>query len=112
MDLRNNLFSKPAPRGGAPGLPGRQVQRPDGGYSPAPSGYDSYGGRSPAPARPQNPPGGGYGGDSYGRGSYGGGGYGGAPGGYQSQPRSRQVPLRLAKVEDKTLQAQYIFGNM
>ncbi|KAL2167899.1 hypothetical protein VTG60DRAFT_636 [Thermothelomyces hinnuleus] len=102
MDLRNNLFSKPAPRGGAPGLPGRQVQRPPGdtaGYAAVPSGYDPYGGRSPAPApapaRPQNPPGGGV-------------GYGG---GY-AQSRGRQVRLRLAKVEDKTLQAQYIFGNI
>ena len=108
MDLRNNLFSKPAPRGGAPGLPGRQVQRPPGGdgggYSPAPSGYDSYGGRSPAPARPQNPPGGGAG--------YG-GGYSDGPAPRQSQPRGgRQVRLRLAKVEDKTMQAQYIFGNV
>ncbi|KAK4237671.1 P-loop containing nucleoside triphosphate hydrolase protein [Achaetomium macrosporum] len=123
MDLRNNLFSKPAARGGAPGLPGRQVQRPPGGdpggYSPAPASYDGYGGRSPAPApaRPQNPPGGGgYAGDGYGRGSYGGAGYGGGyadgPASYQSQPRGRQVRLRLAKVEDKTLQAQYIFGNI
>jgi vesicle-fusing ATPase len=131
MDLRNNLFSKPAARGGAPGLPGRQVQRPPGGdpggYSPAPSGYGSpapgYGspaGRSPAPApappRQQNPPGGGYGGDGYAKESYGGAGYGGgygdAPGSYQPPSRSRQVRLRIAKVEDKTLQSQYIFGNM
>ncbi|KAK4122867.1 vesicular-fusion protein SEC18 [Parathielavia appendiculata] len=82
MDLRNNLFGRRA-----------------GGYSPA-------------PARPQNPSAGGYGGDSYGAGNYGGGGYGSAPGGYQLQPGGRQVPLRLAKVEDKTLQAQYIFGNI
>jgi vesicle-fusing ATPase len=116
MDLRNNLFGKPAARGGGnpgpgPGLPGRQQQRPPpgstggapAGYPPAPSGYDSYGGRSPAPApgRPQNPgAGGGYG-----------GGYD-APPQHQSRPRSRQVPLRLAKVDDKTTQAQYIFGNV
>ncbi|KAK4133119.1 AAA-domain-containing protein [Trichocladium antarcticum] len=107
MDLRNNLFGKPAPRAGGPGLPGRQVQRPPGrepgGYAnPLPAGYDGYSGRSPAPppGRLQNPPGGGHGGD----------GYGG--GGYQAQPRSRQVRLRLAKVDDKTLQAQYIFGNV
>ncbi|KAL2129982.1 hypothetical protein VTI74DRAFT_7051 [Chaetomium olivicolor] len=120
MDLRSNLFGKPAPRQGASGLPGRQVQRPPGGepggYASAPPGYDSYGGRSPAPPRPQNSPGGGYAGDGYGAGHYSGGGYGGgyadAPSPYQSQPRSRQVRLRLAKVEDKTIQAQYIFGNI
>ncbi|EAQ86880.1 predicted protein [Chaetomium globosum CBS 148.51] len=99
---RNNLFSRPAHRGGGggPGLPGRQVQRPPGdagGYPPAPGGYDSYGGRPPAPARPQYPSGGGAGYEAR-----------------QSQPRGggRQVRLRLAKVEDKTLQAQYIFGNV
>ncbi|GAB1313540.1 transport between ER and Golgi ATPase protein [Madurella fahalii] len=124
MDFRNNLFGKPAPApraGGAPGLPGRQVPRGGGdpaGYgTPPPAGYDGYSGRSPAPGRQQqNPPGGGYGGDNYG----GGGGYGGggAAGGgyaynsYQSEPKSRQVRLRLAKVEDKTMQAQYIFGNV
>ncbi|KAK3297902.1 P-loop containing nucleoside triphosphate hydrolase protein [Chaetomium fimeti] len=105
---RNNLFSRPAPRGGGPGLPGRQVQRPPGGdgggYAPAPGGHDSYGGRQPASGRPQHPPGGGAG--------YGGGGYD-TPPPRQSQPRGgRQVRLRLAKVEDKTLQAQYIFGNV
>ncbi|KAJ4306729.1 transport between ER and Golgi ATPase protein [Collariella sp. IMI 366227] len=124
MDLRNNLFGKPAPRQGQ-GLPARQPQRPSeaGGYASAPpSGYDSYGGRSPAPQRPQNPPSGAYGGDGYGAGNYGGGG-GGYGGGYanapsqhhpqsQSQPRSRQVRLRVAKVEDKTTQVQYIFGNI
>ncbi|KAK4101915.1 AAA-domain-containing protein [Parathielavia hyrcaniae] len=113
MDLRNNLFGKPAPRPGGPGLPGRPTQRPEaGGYSPAPSKYESYGGRSPAPARPQNPPAGGYGDGGYGAGSYDGGGYGAAPGAPQSQSRGRQLPLRLAKVEDKTLQAQYIYGNL
>ncbi|KAK4152873.1 P-loop containing nucleoside triphosphate hydrolase protein [Chaetomidium leptoderma] len=123
MDLRNNLFSKPAARGGAPGLPGRQVQRPPGGdpggYPPAPAGYGSQGGRSPAPPRPQGPPGGSYGGDGYGGGarsgaaSYG-GGQPDAPASYQPPPqsRSRQVRLRIAKVEDKTIQAQYIFGNI
>lgn len=121
MDLRNNLFGKPAPRAGAPGLPGRQVQRPAGGdpgqYSPAPAGYDGYSGRSPAPTpRQQGPPGGGYGGDGYGGGNYGGASYGGGrpdgPGSYPPQSSGRQVRLRVAKVEDKTIQAQYIFGNM
>jgi vesicle-fusing ATPase len=68
-------------------------------------------------ARPQNPPGGGYAGGGYAKESYGGGaagypgGYGDARSSYQ-QPQSRQVRLRLAKVEDKTLQSQYIFGDM
>ncbi|KAK0634869.1 vesicular-fusion protein sec18-like protein [Bombardia bombarda] len=137
MDLRNNLFGK-GPRGG---LPGRQVQRPpagtDGGYdsprgsgmAPPPANYDNYGPRSPG--RTANGPGGGGGGgggggySSYGGergGGGGGGGYNdpyagqqkpsvGAP--YQSsQPSRGGRPLRLAKVEDKTLQAQYIFGNV
>ncbi len=121
MDLRNNLFSKPAARGGGPGLPGRNVQqRPPGGdpggYAPSPTGYGAPSPRSPMPPRQQNPPGGGYGGDGYGKESYGGAGYGGGyadgPGSYQAQPRSRQVRLRIAKVEDKTLQSQYIFGNL
>ncbi|KAK4167438.1 P-loop containing nucleoside triphosphate hydrolase protein [Cladorrhinum sp. PSN259] len=130
MDSRNRLFGSgpPAPRGGGgPGLPGRNVQRPQGGdgYSPAPTSYDSYGGRAPPPQqqRPPPPSGGGYGGDGYGSsgrasagagaGGYGGGGYG-AP---QQQSRGgggggRQVQLRLAKVDDKTIQAKYIFGNI
>ncbi len=119
MDLRNNLFSKPAARGGAPGLPGRNVQqRPPGGdtggYAPSPAGYGAPAPRSPMPPRQQNPPGGGYGGDGYGKETYGGpgGGYADGPASYQPQPRSRQVRLRIAKVEDKTLQSQYIFGNL
>ncbi|KAK4224988.1 P-loop containing nucleoside triphosphate hydrolase protein [Podospora fimiseda] len=130
MDSRNRLFGSgpPAPRPG-PGLPGRQGQRPGGdGYSPAPTGYDNYGGRAPPQqTRPQPPSaGGGYGGDGYGSSGRpsGGGGYGGGGGydspGYgapQQQSRgggggSRQVRLRLAKVEDKTLQTKYIYGNV
>ena len=118
MDLRNNLFGK-GPRGGGAGLPGRQVnQRSDGagyertGMAPPPSGYDNYGSRSPG--RPPGGTPGGYGGGP--GGGMGGGGYGAeskVPA-YQQQgpPRPRQVPLRLAKVEDKTLQTQYIFGNV
>ncbi|KAL2265251.1 hypothetical protein VTJ83DRAFT_6351 [Remersonia thermophila] len=114
MDLRSNLFGR-SPR---PGLPGRQAQRPPGpeGYAPAPSnysggdpsgypsapsgsgypgGHDSYSGSAPA-QRP--PPPGNYAGS-----------YADRP---SSNRSSRQIPLRIAKVEDKTLQAQYIFGNI
>ncbi|KAK3941726.1 P-loop containing nucleoside triphosphate hydrolase protein [Diplogelasinospora grovesii] len=136
MDMRNDLFSKRPARGGV-GLPGRQVQsRPppggDMGYdnsprgsgmgiAPPPSNYDSYGGAR-SPGRPPNQAA-----QMGGGGGYGGGGYGGAPPpqAYQQPPppqqqnysqqsysRSRPVTLRLAKVEDKTLQPQYIFGNI
>lgn len=103
MDQRAALFGRGG--SGSSGLPGRPNQRPAGNQGmaqPPPSGYDNYGPRSPG--RPQ-----------------GGGGGGGEYGGYRSEPKSqayqqtpqaRQVPLRLAKVEDKTLQTQFIFGNM
>lgn len=109
MDPRSALFGRGS-SGGA-GLPGRPNQRPAGNQGmapPPPSGYDNYGPRSPG--RPQGAPGGG--------GGYGGGGYGGGYGSepkapaYQQAPQARQVPLRLAKVEDKTMQTQFIFGNM
>lgn len=40
-----------------------------------------------------------------------------ASSGYAEKPpptpaRSRQVPLRLEKIQDKTLQDRYIFGNL
>src|SRR5947207_3151334 len=102
MDLRSNLFGKGAAR--APGLPGRPTPRPGGNDQMAPQGgYDGYG------QRPQSGAGGGYGG----QGGYG-GGYGAEPKmpAYQQGPpsRGRQVRLRQAKVEDKTLQTQFIFG--
>ncbi|KAL1842422.1 hypothetical protein VTJ49DRAFT_5270 [Mycothermus thermophilus] len=109
MDLRNNLFGKPSRQG----LPGRQVQRPPGpggypaapsgsGYPPPGGGYDSYPGSDPA-ARP--PPSGNYAGGFVDQPS---------PNRFRAPPgpSARQIPLRLAKVEDKTLQAQYIFGNI
>ncbi|CAK7233246.1 transport between ER and Golgi ATPase protein [Sporothrix bragantina] len=110
MDLRNSLFSGRAgqgQRGG--GLPGR----PSGGNPPPqqsgyggapPTGYDHPRGYSgAAPASP---------------GYQGGGGQGGrAPppqygDGRPASSAQRQVNLRLAKVEDKTLQQQYIFTNI
>ncbi|KAL2116435.1 hypothetical protein VTJ04DRAFT_8603 [Mycothermus thermophilus] len=136
MDIRSNLFGRPAPR---QGLPTRPEQRPAAPYSSAPPNQPGYGsspgGYGPPPGGYNTPPSG------YGTPP---GGYGSGPGGYGSSPRpppsssgfsdaggvpekfypnqpprsgagglpSRQVPLRLAKVEDKTLQAQYIFGNI
>ncbi|KAK0626361.1 putative NsfA protein [Immersiella caudata] len=108
MDLRNNLFGK-GPRGGG-GLPSRPTQRPGGDGGMNQGGYDNYG--QPSPGRPQGGAGGGYGGGS--------GAYGGepryqqpAPSYQQTPPRGRQpVRLRLAKIEDKTLQSQYIFTNI
>ncbi|KAH8883908.1 vesicular-fusion protein SEC18 [Thozetella sp. PMI_491] len=110
MDARNNLFGK-GPRGGV-GLPGRQVQRPaDTRYdSPRASGqptpsaqdynnsYQSGGYRSPGFANQPS-----YAANNTNMNNYG----GGAP-----QGGGRPVSLRLAKVEDKTLQSQYIFGNI
>lgn len=109
MDMRNNLFGQ-GPRGGAGGgLPGRQVQRPGGppsGGAPPPSRYDSpqggYGqqggsGNYGAPAPPPRQP------SSYGN---------QPPADSYSAPSGRRVRLRLAKVEDKTLQMNYIFTNI
>ncbi|TLD10091.1 hypothetical protein PgNI_05559 [Pyricularia grisea] len=111
MDMRNNLFGQ-GPRGGT-GLPGRQVQRPPGGGAPPSARYDS--------------PQGGYGG-SQGYGQQGGGGNYAPPASQQPRqpsgygspppadnygaPSGRRVRLRLAKVEDKTLQMNYIFTNI
>lgn len=96
MDLRNNLFGK-GPRGG---LPGRPTQGGPGGGPPAPSpGYDNsrnYGAPSPAMRGQQRAS----------------GGYGNAPPPSSYAPPTRAVRLRLAKVEDKTLQQKYIFSNM
>ncbi|CCC05252.1 unnamed protein product [Sordaria macrospora k-hell] len=127
MDIRGNLFGKkPQPPPGGAGLPGRPVQQAaGGGYGGGgapPTNYGSPGGR--APSQPQYASGGG--GAGYGAGGYGGapseksygggggGGYGGqpAPGGYRPQSSGRGIPLRLAKVDDKTLQSLYIFGNI
>ncbi|KAK4205692.1 putative vesicular-fusion protein SEC18 [Triangularia verruculosa] len=107
MDPRSALFGS-GPRGGGSsgGLPGRNVQQqrpPQAGYPPQQQGgYASpqQAGYGQAPPRQQQ------------------GGYGQAPppsrqqaGGY-GQATSSRIPLRLAKVDDKTLQAQYIFGNI
>lgn len=96
------LLAQKGPRGS---LPGRQAQ---GGSAPPPPAYDSprnysnYG--MPSPGPPPNMQG-------QQRGYGGGGGSGGGGGGY-SQPTPRKIPLRLAKVDDKTLQQIYIFGNV
>ncbi len=115
---RNNPYGR---QGGMPARP------TPGGYPPAPAGYAPSAGRQPAQARPQNPSsgygGGGYGGGpSAGQGYGGGGGYGGSGGfaaepprsSYQSAsaPGARRVRLGLAKVQDPTLQSQYIFSNL
>ncbi|KAK3902578.1 P-loop containing nucleoside triphosphate hydrolase protein [Staphylotrichum tortipilum] len=105
---RNSPFGRP----GGSGLPSRQTP---GGYPPAPAGYAPSAGRQPAPSRPQNPPGGGYGGDPYAGGGYGGGGgYGAEPPrpSYQPPAGTRRVALRIAIVPEKTLQTQYIFSNL
>ena len=103
MNIRQNLFGQ-----------GPKAGREQAGY-----------GRPPQPARPDDTQmAGGY--DD--RGGYGDprGGYGApAPPPRQSQPMpsrppvgrgmaspARKVQLRIAKVEDKTLANQYIFGNL
>ncbi|OIW27224.1 AAA-domain-containing protein [Coniochaeta ligniaria NRRL 30616] len=115
MDERNSLFSSRGQQR-APGLPGRQVQRNPGG--PLPDG-GAYGSSRPQPS-PAMPPRPGY--DS--PGGY--GNYGApsappphqrTPSGYAEKPppspaRGRPVPLRLMKIQDKTLQDRYIFGNV
>ncbi|KJR81287.1 vesicle-fusing ATPase [Sporothrix schenckii 1099-18] len=104
MDLRNNLFGK-AGRGGLPGRPGSGA----GGGAPPPN-YDhprGYGGAPPQSAGYQ----GGGGQPQYGQG--GGGGYGSPPPNYGGGGGGgRSVRLRLAKVDDKTLQQMYIFTNI
>lgn len=115
MDQRNSLFSSRGQQR-APGLPGRQVQRNPGG--PPPDG-GAYGSPRPQPS-PAMPPRPGY--DS--PGGYGNYGTPSAPpphqrmpSGYAEKPppspaRGRLVPLRLMKIQDKTLQDRYIFGNV
>ncbi|CAK7203717.1 transport between ER and Golgi ATPase protein [Sporothrix eucalyptigena] len=125
MDLRNSLFSGrggQGPRGGLPGRPGGgnppPPQQQQSGYGAPPSAYDhprGYGGAPPVSPGYQG------GGQSQ-HVAGGGGGYGGsAPppayggGGGNQRPISsggREVRLRLAKVDDKTLQQQYIFTNI
>lgn len=79
----------------------RQIQgdqgydRPPQFYDRQQQGYGNFGGKSV-----QQPP------------SRGLGGYGKAAPPQNSTPQSREIPLRLSKVEDKTLQTQYIFGNL
>jgi vesicle-fusing ATPase len=106
MNIRQNLFGQ-GPKAG-------REQQP---------GY----GRPPQPPPRDDTPMGGY--QEPPRGQYGGGGYGNAPpsGGVPSRtavgrPPSQQqaenagsgrrVQMRIAKVEDKTLANQYIFGNL
>ncbi|KIH89217.1 vesicle-fusing ATPase [Sporothrix brasiliensis 5110] len=105
MDLRNNLFGKTG-RGGLPGRPGSGA----GGGAPPPN-YDhprGYGGAPPQSAGYQ----GGGGQPQYGQGG-GGGGYGSPPPNYGGGGGGgRSVRLRLAKVDDKTLQQMYIFTNI
>ena len=108
MDLRNNLFGK-GPRGGMAGRPssgGGPGGGPGGG---GPGGYDqpqrAYGG---APAAPSGYQGGGQ--PQYSGGGGGGRGYGAPP--PSSGGGGRGIRLRMAKVEDKTLQQVYIFSNV
>jgi hypothetical protein len=115
MDQRNSLFSSRGQQR-APGLPGRQVQRNPGGPPPDGGAYGSPR-QQPSPAMPPRP---GY--DS--SGGYGNYGTPSAPPPHQRTPsgyaekqpptpaRGRQVPLRLMKIQDKTLQDRYIFGNV
>lgn len=122
MDLRNNLFGKSGRGGG--GLPARPTAggAPPAGYGAPQQGYGApqrapqagYGAPPspgwPGPGQPSPRAGGG-----------GGGGYGNAPaqqhygsggGGMPSPARGGGVRLRLAKVDDKTLQQTYIFTNI
>ncbi|KAK3371834.1 P-loop containing nucleoside triphosphate hydrolase protein [Lasiosphaeria ovina] len=120
MDLRSNLFGKGPKAGGTGSLPPRPAQRPQpgndaGGYSPAPTNYDAYGGRSLGRLTGAPGGGGGGGGGGYGDGAGYNAGYASPnappPPSYNNKTRGG-VPLRLAKVDDKTLQARYIFGNI
>ncbi|OAA57475.1 vesicular fusion factor [Niveomyces insectorum RCEF 264] len=110
MDLRNNLFG----RGPRSGLPGRPTSGAGGEGAAPPPAYDHPRGYG-AGAGPVSP------------GYQGGGGRpqrlsGGAGGGFRNVPQvppplppgggNRAVRLRLAKVEDKTLQQVYIFSNI
>lgn len=115
MDLRNNLFGK-GPRGGLPGRPGS-----GGGGGAPPSDHDHPRGYGGAPPSSPGYQGGGGQRPQYGSGGGGGGygapppGYGGGGGGGGGRPVStggRAVRLRLAKVDDKTLQQMYIFTNI
>jgi vesicle-fusing ATPase len=102
MNIRQNLFGQsPKPGGRAAGGYDRPPATPPRDDTPMAGGYDdrqpprqSYGAPMP-PARqamPQRT----------------------AVGRVPPQPMSpaRRVQLRIAKVEDKTLQSQYIFGNL
>jgi vesicle-fusing ATPase len=98
MNIRQNLFGQ-----------GPKAGRDQGG----PAGY----GRPPQlPPRDDTPMGGYQEGP---RGQYGGGGYNAPPGGRPAvgrppaqQHSARRIQMRIAKVEDKTLANQYIFGNL
>ncbi|CAK7272233.1 transport between ER and Golgi ATPase protein [Sporothrix epigloea] len=118
MDMRNSLFSGRSGQGqrggGLPGRPnGGNPPPPQSGYGGAPpSGYDQQRGYGGAPAAsPGYQGGGGYpqqgGANRAPPPQYGDGGDG-----RQVSSGQRQVSLRLAKVEDKTLQQQYIFTNI
>jgi vesicle-fusing ATPase len=106
MNIRQNLFGQ-----------GQKAGRDQGG----PAGY----GRSPQLPPRDDTPMGGYQEDP--RGQYGGGGYNAPPGGRppQGMPQrpavgrppaqqrsARRIQMRIAKVEDKTLANQFIFGNL
>lgn len=108
MNIRQNLFGQgpkagreqpPAGYGRAPAPPPRD-DTPMGGYEDQRGGYadppGSYGAPQPSPrqAMPQRP--------AVGRMQA-----PGAPG-----APARRVQLRIAKVDDKTLANQYIFGNL
>ncbi|KAI1382811.1 AAA-domain-containing protein [Hypoxylon trugodes] len=98
MDMRNNLFG----RGPRSGLPGRQVQQDQGGYSQVPQNRPSRDYAGP----PEYDPRGAHGAPSP--------GYGGAPqqrNTRPSAPSGRKVQLRLAKLEKGDLAQQYIFSN-
>ncbi len=95
MDSRNNLFGR-GPRGGLPGRPASGAP-PVAGYD-QPRGYGAPPPASPGYGQAQQRPGSGNAYNAQAQ-SYGGGG-------------GRGVRLRLAKVEDKTLQQMYIFSNV
>jgi vesicle-fusing ATPase len=105
MDIRKNLFGQGPKAGRAQAGYDRPPPPPPRDDTPMMGGYDNFGGDYAGPPR----------------GSY------GAPQpsprqvmpsrpavGRSQQPMSpaRRVQLRIAKVEDKTLSNQYIFGNL
>jgi vesicle-fusing ATPase len=92
MNIRQNLFGQSPRPSGRPSSGQRDDTPMSGGYDDPraggyPGGYGGGGGGPPMPSRP-------------------------AVGRQQPSQPGRRISMRIAKVEDKTLANQYIFGNM